>query len=208
MKRLCYLVALAAVLAVAGHAQGIMHGNVDPRNLSPVPNCSFSRFYVDDSTSNLYVANVGSPCTWLPGASRSNTYGCLDGYDHLPCTVYQQTFTGQTANISTVTIYTGTSTPAGKYLVTLQAQITTAATSSTLPAMQVVWRDASGQGPGAATSTSTSNTAGTTLSSVVPVDLQGGQAGSGLNYNTNSYASSGATPMQYKAWISVTKISN
>lgn len=138
---------------------------------------------------------------------QSNTYGCLDGYDHLPCTVYQQTYTAQTANIGTVQIYSGTSTPAGKYLVTLQAQVTTAATtSSTLPQMQLVWRDASGQGPGQGTTTSTANSAGTTANIVVPVDLQGGQVSSFLQYNTNSYASSGATAMQYKAWITVQRI--
>jgi hypothetical protein len=139
--------------------------------------------------------------------NRSNTMGCLDGYDHLPCTVYQQTFTTQTANITSQTVYTGTSTPGGKYRVMLQTQVTTAATtSSTLPQMQVVWRDASGAGPGQATATSTANTVGTTQSLLVPIDLLGGQASSSLTFNTSSYASSGATAMQYKAWITVERI--
>lgn len=69
----------AAVLSAAASAQGgIMHGNGAPGSLTPPANCAFSRFYVDDSTQKLYIANAGSPCVWTdpsvpmnPAASSS-----------------------------------------------------------------------------------------------------------------------------------------
>ena len=42
-----------------------------------------------------------------------NTLGCLDGYDHLPCTVYIQAITGEAATVSYTTVFT--TTAAGLY---------------------------------------------------------------------------------------------
>lgn len=56
--------------AIGANAQGvILHGNGDPRTKVPIPNCAITRFYVDDSTGQMYTALQGSPCSWdLPAA--------------------------------------------------------------------------------------------------------------------------------------------
>lgn len=71
MKRLIGLFGIAVVLAAVCHGQGgIIHGNGDPRTLTPTPNCASSRFYVDDSTGVMYQANTGSPCVWSPAGGQ------------------------------------------------------------------------------------------------------------------------------------------
>jgi len=74
---------LAAVCAIGAGAQnGIIHGNGDPRTLHPAPNCASSRFYVDDSTQDMYQANRGSPCVWAPAGDAANLPGVAsDGAD-------------------------------------------------------------------------------------------------------------------------------
>ena len=57
-----------SLFAVAAVAQGTIHGNGDPRRLTPTPTCAFSRFFVDDTTGTMYQANQGSPCVWSPAA--------------------------------------------------------------------------------------------------------------------------------------------
>lgn len=62
------------------YAQGVIHGNGDPRTLHPTPNCAFGRFYVDDSTQQMYQAMQGSPCSWsLPGAAIPGLSGDSQG---------------------------------------------------------------------------------------------------------------------------------
>ena len=65
---------LLLMVASLAFAQGpIMHGQGDPRIQIPVPNCEFSRFYIDDSNQRLYIAQQGSPCAWSP--SDQPSYG-------------------------------------------------------------------------------------------------------------------------------------
>lgn len=68
MRRTLILVG-ALAMAIAASAQGVIHGSGDPRTLIPAPNCGNSRLYVDDSTSQLYIAASGSPCVWAPPAA-------------------------------------------------------------------------------------------------------------------------------------------
>jgi hypothetical protein len=56
--------ALLSVLNVVAQNGGVIHGSGDPSTLTPVPNCAASRFYIDDSTQDMYVAAKGSPCVW------------------------------------------------------------------------------------------------------------------------------------------------
>jgi lysophospholipase L1-like esterase len=74
MRRLLLLGVCLAATATAIAQGPIQHGSGDPRTLSPTPNCAGSRFYVDDSTQQLYVASIGSPCIWdMPGGTPQIT---------------------------------------------------------------------------------------------------------------------------------------
>ncbi|KVH29602.1 hypothetical protein WS88_34675 [Burkholderia cepacia] len=109
--------------------------------------------------------------------------------------------TGLTANQTNQQIY---SVPAnGFYCVSAYAVVTTAAsTSSTLPNVQILWTDAdTGVVPTYLTSTNTGNAVGTTYNSgQVCMYAKGGTS---INYQTNSYASSGATAMAYAVHVRV-----
>jgi len=124
-----------------------------------------------------------------------NTYGCLDGYDHLPCVVAQLILTGQTAGSTTAL---KASVPAGRYSAQCQNVLTQAATtSSTLPACQFNWTEAttgtSVYGGGSATSTA--NTVGTSVWATDYLDVSNSTT---VNVNIYGTASSGTTPMQFK----------
>lgn len=73
MKKICAAFAVWFVLLPAAAAfaqQGFIHGNGDPRVITPTPNCGQSRFYIDDTTEQMYTSGQGSPCAWtLPGAA-------------------------------------------------------------------------------------------------------------------------------------------
>lgn len=74
MKKVLLLVLMLVSVRLCVAQNGYIHGNGDPRTLSPVPNCGGSRFYIDDSTGKLYTAAQGSPCVWqdASGSSGSN----------------------------------------------------------------------------------------------------------------------------------------
>ncbi|MGA3009937.1 MAG: hypothetical protein ABSD72_06710 [Terracidiphilus sp.] len=63
--------------------------------------------------------------------AASNTLGCLDGYDHLPCTVYATSLTGQTATIASTAVFTPTATN-GTYQIAVTATVASAATSGSI----------------------------------------------------------------------------
>lgn len=70
MKKVILLfAAIALALGTAQAQQGFIHGNGDPRNLSPAltPNCGQARFYIDDTTEQMYTSAQGSPCVWTLG---------------------------------------------------------------------------------------------------------------------------------------------
>ncbi len=107
-----------------------------------------------------YTAQVG-----LSGGSpvkATNTYGCLDGYDHTPCVVADQAYTSQSAGIGTYTLTTPSAN--GWYRASCYTVITTpATTSSTLPSCDAYFTDSdSGVSPSyeQLTNGSTSNAAG------------------------------------------------
>jgi hypothetical protein len=68
----------------------------------------------------------------------TNTYGCLDGYDHTPCVVWHGGLTGQTGLIDVIFIPAST----GTFRLTLTDCITTVGTAGTLQA--TIWMAASG----------------------------------------------------------------
>ena len=71
-----------------------------------------------------YLTNTGAACF-----TDTNTIGCLDGFDHLPCTVYEMGLTSQSAVTGTyATAYTTTAT--GFYRITGNVYATTAGTGA------------------------------------------------------------------------------
>lgn len=67
-----FLIAALAISALAhGQTGTIIHGAGDPRNQSPIPSCTFSKFYIDDTTGTTYSAS-GSPCVWAPAGGASS----------------------------------------------------------------------------------------------------------------------------------------
>lgn len=75
-----------------------------------------------------YCYNSGSS-TWAPCAPVTNAIGCLDGYDHLPCTVYAGTLTSESAGTAAyATEYT--TAAAGVYRVNAYLYSTVCGTSS------------------------------------------------------------------------------
>ncbi len=93
-----------------------------------VNNSSASGVPVFASGTSTVTAQVG-----ISGGSpvkATNTYGCLDGYDHLPCVVWKAaTLTGQTGNAFPPNFVPS---KAGLYRVTTMACITTVGTSGTV----------------------------------------------------------------------------
>jgi len=88
----------------------------------------------------------------------TNTYGCLDGYDHLPCVVYNQTpMSESTVSGTMATVYT--TTAAGTYRVTGDLYVTTA--SSTAYGIYQSMSAAEVGGVGAGTETLNSTNVGT-----------------------------------------------
>lgn len=72
MKLIVAALALALPLAAVAQ-QGYVHGNGDPRVITPMPNCGQSRFYIDDTTGQMYTSAQGSPCVWtLGGGTTTN----------------------------------------------------------------------------------------------------------------------------------------
>jgi len=77
MRRLTLLLAMALVSIAsieAGAQSGVIHDLGDPRTKSPTPNCANSRFYIDDSTSKLYMSAQGSPCLWTDATVQATSF--------------------------------------------------------------------------------------------------------------------------------------
>jgi len=74
------------------------------------------------------VNTAGTP-SWGTPLISTNSYGCLDGYDHLPCTVYDSAVIGESAQTGAyATIYT--TTAAGWYRVSGTLYATTASSTA------------------------------------------------------------------------------
>ena len=93
---------------------------------------AFSMANLTGMTSSQVTAALG----YIPQAAISNTLGCLDGYNHLPCVVYVQTpFSESSPSGTLATVYT---TPAaGLYRVTGTIYPTTASSTATAILQQV-----------------------------------------------------------------------
>jgi len=96
----------------------------------------------------------------------SNTYGCVDGYNHLPCVVAQVTLTGVTATISSTPLFTLSSSQAGLYRMTYSGRTTTVGTAGTWAA-GVIWNDGAGTSAQVSGSLTNGYWQGTTLVSPV-----------------------------------------
>ena len=137
MKRIWIAIALSVTAAVALAAS---------TSYKPVPEASFGyngSTWVADGTASTsptiegppylkpvarYCYNTGSS-VWAPCAAQTNTIGCLDGYDHLPCTVYEMGLTSETTPTGAyATAYT--TTTAGVYRITGNLYATTASSTT------------------------------------------------------------------------------
>lgn len=112
--------------------------------------------------------------------------------------------TAQAANITTTNIPGASSAPAsGVYLACAWAAVTQAATtSSTLPNVTIGFSNGTAQTV-TLTSTSAGNTVNTFQQACTPIRV-GGQTA--ITYATGSYASTGATPMQYELWVTLSQV--
>jgi hypothetical protein len=118
------------------------------------------------------------------------------------------TLTNQSANVASTPLYSVPTGKAGWYMVTYQAVITQAATtSSTLPSGLLLWTDldtaVSANGPLGTTSTLNTvglNSAQLGTSAIKPFTVKDGTT---INVGTLNYASSGATPMLYAVHYSL-----
>lgn len=110
MRRFVLSMALA-LIAITGVAQ--QHGSGTPASQTPPANCAANRFYVDDSTQQLWFASVGSPCYWAINQSLVALQGL---------TTYSST-----ASLAPATVYT--TQAAGFYQVCSWVVMTVAATA-------------------------------------------------------------------------------
>jgi len=152
-------------------------------------------FPITESGSNLYSLIMSGAFT----ASRTVTFPDVN-VNMMVGQVAKANLAGQTASIGATTLVS--SALAGVYILDAEAIVTTAAsTSSTLPNCGVTFTDAD-TSVGLyeqASATSTGNVVGTTQS-------QGSyrfnaKAGTAISYSCGSYASSGATAMQYAVHV-------
>jgi hypothetical protein len=159
------------------------------------------------TVSGVPVFSSGVPAFTAPvglsGGSpvkATNTYGCVDGYDHTPCIVATQAYTGLTANAGSYTLLTPSAN--GWYRVSCYTVVATAATtSSTLPSCDAYFTDSdSGVSPSyeQLTSGSTSNTAGVVSQGRYELHAK---ASTAIKWATVNYASGGATAMTYAARV-------
>ena len=114
----------------------------------------------------------------------------------------------QAANIGTTPLYTVPANAGGTYRISGYAVVTQAATtSSTLPQIAITWTDndtSTVENSIGVTTSPTTNTVGTFGSAIAggtPNGFISVKAGTVIQYATFSYASTGATPMQYAVHI-------
>lgn len=142
-------------------------------------------------TGPQFTSNVGI-------AGKITNYNSINTVSNgVPSIVAEVNATAQVANIGTTALYT---TPAaGFYRVSIYITVTTVATtSSTMPNTSIVYTDGnSGTNGHSTTTTATSagNSVTSTFAQVTHVFYA--KASTNINYATGSYASSGATAMQY-----------
>lgn len=197
---------------VGNLAQVVVYGSVDLATINSGKNVYLSAPMVESgATLTNYVTNVLDDDTGhiLAGALASNTIGCLDGYNHTPCTVGTIDLTAQASDIGWSTAYAIPAGLGGMYQVSCYTVATQAATSSsTLPACGLRWTDEdTGVVPATITmlGTSAANTVGTTgavqyYNPILPIKAA---ASTNVQYVTSGYASSGATPMQFAIHLKV-----
>ena len=121
-----------------------------------------------------------------------------------PGVVAKSDLTAQQANVGSTLLYTVPAGQGGTYRISGYAVITQAATtSSTLPNIQASWtdQDSSAAVSGFLAGTNAGNNVGQSALSggavAVGQAIFNAKAGTNISFQTNSYASSGATPMQY-----------
>lgn len=113
--------------------------------------------------------------------------------------------TAQAANIAATTAYT----PASSGLVRIVAYIVVtqaATTSSTLPSVVITWTDRDNSTLQTFTLTAASPSGNTLTTYGQAVLVTSALAASNVQYATSSYASSGATPMQYAIHLKVEQL--
>lgn len=88
------------------------------------------------STQGAVILPSGASSSTLgPAVKAGNTYGCLDGYDHLPCVVYEMGLTSESAATgSYATAYT--TTASGVYRITGNVYATTQASGTLTVTLQ------------------------------------------------------------------------
>lgn len=150
--------------------------------------------------TNSLIQNVDESQCAVVSIFPSGVTHFLSGF---PLMVAQPAaLTAQAANIGTTAILSAA--PAGRYRATCTIILTQAATtSSTLPSCAISYTDATtsaaATGSGSSTTTATTtNTVGYSTSATAYIDVK---AGTTVSYFTSGYASSGATPMQFKAIV-------
>lgn len=113
--------------------------------------------------------------------------------------------TGLAANVTTATAFAVPSTGAGFYRVSVYiVESQAATTSSTMPAVTIGWTDETTTAQtSAVTSTSTGNAVGTFAEASTVFYAA---ASTNITYATGSYASSGATAMQYDIYVRVERL--
>lgn len=104
--------------------------------------------------------------------------------------------TAQAANIATTPLYV--TTAAGQYRIEIYIIVTQAATtSSTLPSVVIAWTDQDNSAGQTFTLTPAAPTGNSLTTYAQGILVASVKNASTINYSTSSYASSGATPMQY-----------
>jgi hypothetical protein len=112
-----------SVTATAESANSFLSGPSSGSATTP----SWRALVAADLPSNITSSTSGNAATATKLAS--NTLGCLDGWDHLPCTVYVQSVVSESSpSASYATVYT--TSAAGLYRVTGYLYGTTASTTS------------------------------------------------------------------------------
>jgi hypothetical protein len=122
----------SGVTSVTGNA-----GTASASDHSPTQ-CPSNQYSTGDTTSwaaNCSYVNYSQLTGTVPHPT-ANTLGCLDGWDHLPCTVYDQSMVSESAAASYSTVYT--TTAAGVYRVSGYIYATTCGTTSSGSASAVV----------------------------------------------------------------------
>jgi hypothetical protein len=152
---------------------------VSVANLSPLP--EYDRVAVPDGTLTQ---------AWLDWFSD-----LVDAVDKAPLRRNNVSLTGQQASIG-ATNFSGGTIAAGLYRATYYARITQAATTSSSLTVTLGWTDG-GVTPGYSGAAMTGNTTTTVQSGTFMLRAD---ASTDINYST-TYASVGATPMQYSLYL-------